>query len=231
MSEDIIGMLSRFTDLSVIARNSSFVYKGKPVDVRQIGHDLNADYVLEGSVRKEADQIRITAQLVDTKTGEHVWAEHYDKAGKDPSALQDEATPKIVGTITGESGVIRKAQYHDAWAKDTANLSEYDYYLRTHDLNNNPSSKEVMDRAVRIAEEGLAKYPDSNLLKMQLAWAYCLTAWNYYSDDIPADYHKAGELTKSVLASDNLSPQVKKLAHWLLALVLELGPRLPPGAQ
>ena len=163
VSEDLIAMLSRFTDLSVIARNSSFVYKGKPVDIRQVGHDLNADYALEGSVRKDADQIRVTAQLVDARTGDHVWAEHYDRAGNDPSALQNEATEKIVRAITGDLGVIKKAQYHDAWAKDTANLSEYDYYLRTHDLINTASSKEATDRAARTAEEGLAKYPDSNL--------------------------------------------------------------------
>jgi adenylate cyclase len=220
VSEDIIGMLSRFTDLSVTARNSSFVYKGKPIDIRQVGHDLNVDYALEGSVRKDADQIRITAQLVDTKTGEHVWAEHYDKAGKDPSALQDEATEKIVRAITGEFGVIKKAQYHDAWAKDTASLSEYDYYLRTHDLINTASSKEATDRAARVAEEGLTKYPDSNLVKIQLAWAHFSAVWSNYSDDIPADLRKTGELTRSVLAHDNLSPQVKKLAHWLFAWVL-----------
>ena len=220
VSEDLIAMLSRFTDLSVIARNSSFVYKGKPVDIRQVGHDLNADYALEGSVRKDADQIRVTAQLVDARTGDHVWAEHYDRAGNDPSALQNEATEKIVRAITGDLGVIKKAQYHDAWAKDTANLSEYDYYLRTHDLINTASSKEATDRAARTAEEGLAKYPDSNLIKMQLAWAHFTAAWNAYSDDIPADLRKTGELTRSVLANDDLSPQVKKLAHWLFAFVL-----------
>ena len=74
-------MLSRFPDLSVIARNSSFTYKGKPVDIRQVGRDLNVDYALEGSVRKDADQIRITAQLIDAETGKHVWAERYDKTG------------------------------------------------------------------------------------------------------------------------------------------------------
>ena len=220
VSEDIIGMLSRFTDLSVTARNSSFVYKGKPVDIRQVGHDLSVDYALEGSVRKEAEQIRITAQLVDAKTGEHVWAEHYDKAGNDPSALQDEATEKIVRAITGDLGVIKKAEYHDAWAKETANLSEYDYYLRTHDLINTAASKEATDRAARVAEEGLAKYPDSNLVKIQLAWAHFSAVWNNFSDDIPADLRKTGELTRSVLAHDNLSPQVKKLAHWLFAWVL-----------
>src|ERR1700722_12249594 len=184
VSEGIIGMLSRFTDLSGTARNSSFVYKGKPVDIRQVGHDLNVDYALEGSVRKEADQTRVTAQLIDAKTGEHVWAEHYDKAGNDPSALQDEATEKIVRAIAGDLGVIKKAQYRDAWAKDTASLSEYDYYLRTHDLINTASSKEETDRAARVAEEGLAKYPDSNLIKIQLAWAPFTAAWNAYSDDI-----------------------------------------------
>ena len=213
-------MLSRFTDLSVAARNSSFVYKGKPVDIRQVGHDLNVDYALEGSVRKDEDQIRVTAQLVDAKTGEHVWAEHYDKAGKDPTALQNEATEKIVRAITGDLGVIKKAQYHDAWARNAANLSEYDYYLRTHDLINTVTSKETAERAARTAEEGLAKYPDSNLIKIQLAWAHFTAAWNGFSDDIPADFRKTGELTRAVLANDDLSPQVKKLAHWLFAWVL-----------
>jgi adenylate cyclase len=220
VSEDIIGMLSRFTDLSVAARNSSFVYKGKPIDIRQVGHDLNVDYALEGSVRKDEDQIRVTAQLVDAKTGEHVWAEHYDKAGNDPTALENEATEKIVRAITGDLGVIKKAQYHDAWAKDPASLTEYDYYLRTHDLINTATSKEATDRAARTAEEGLAKYPDSNLIKIQLAWAHFIAAWNAFSDDIPADFRKTGELTRAVLAKDDLSPQVKKLAHWLFAFVL-----------
>jgi adenylate cyclase len=111
VSEDIITMLSRFPDLSVIARNSSFVYKGKPVDIRQVGRDLKVDYALEGSVRKDADQIRITAQLIDTETGQHVWAERYDKTGKDPLALQDEVTAKIVGAMTGEAGQVKQGQY------------------------------------------------------------------------------------------------------------------------
>jgi adenylate cyclase len=88
VSEDLIAMLSRFTDLSVAARNSSFVYKGKAVDIRKVGHDLDVDYALEGSVRKDADQIRVTAQLVDAKTGDHVWAEHYDKSGDPDGAAK-----------------------------------------------------------------------------------------------------------------------------------------------
>ena len=220
VSEDIITMLSRFPDLLVIARNSSSVYKGKPVDVRQIGRDLNADYALEGSVRKEGDQIRITAQLIDTTTGDHVWAERYDKTGKDPLALQDEVTTKIVGAIAADAGMVKKAQYHAAWGKDTADLGEYDYYLRSHNIITTAVSREDIDRAGRLLKEGLAKYPDSNLIKIQLAWDRFVAAGYAWSDDIPADFHKAGELTRSVLASDNLSPQVKRLAHWLFAWVL-----------
>ena len=220
MSEDIITMLSRFPDLSVIARNSSFVYKGKPVDIRQVGRDLNVDYALEGSVRKDADQVRVTAQLIDTQTGRHVWADRFDKAGKDPLALQDEVTGKIVGAITGEAGQIKKGQYQVAWGKDTTDLGEYDYYLRGHDLFINAKSRQDNDRAGRVWEEGLAKYPDSNLLKVKLGWYHMRAGWRWWSDDVPAEFRKAGELSRTVLAANNLSPQVKRLAHWLFAQVL-----------
>ena len=220
MSEDIITMLSRFPDLAVVARNSSFVYKGKPVDSRQIGRDLNVDYALEGSVRKEADQVRITAQLIDTETGKHVWADRYDKTGKDPLALQDEVTGKIIGAMTGEKGQVKQGQYRDAWGKDTADLGEYDYYLRGHDVFMNATSREENDRAGKIWEEGLAKYPDSSLLKVKLSFYHFIAGFSFWSDDIPAEYRKAGELVREVLAKENLTPQVKRLAHWVFADVL-----------
>ena len=220
VSDDIITMLSRSPELSVVARNSSFVYKGKPVDVRQIGRDLNVGYALEGSIRKEADQIRIVAQLIDTQTGKHVWAERYDKAGTDPQVLQDEVTGRIVDAIAADAGQIKRGQYHDAWGKDTADLGEYDYYLRGHDVFMNSDSKADNDRAGRIWEEGLAKYPDSSLLKVKLGWYHFRAGWQWWSDDIPADFRKAGELARAVLAKEDLSPQVKRLAHWLFAKVL-----------
>ena len=220
MSEDIITTLSRFPDLSVIARNSSFVYKGKPVDIRQVGRDLNVDYALEGSVRKEANQVRITAQLIDTQTGKHVWADRYDKAGKDPLTLQDEVTGRIIAAMTGETGQIKQSQYRDAWGKDTADLGEYDYYLRGHDVFLNAASREENDRAGRIWEEGLAKYPDSSLLKVKLGFYHFISGFSFWSDDIPAEYRKAGLLVREVLAKENLTPQVKRLAHWVFADVL-----------
>ena len=220
MSEDIITMLSRFPDLSVIARNSSFTYKGKPVDIRQVGRDLNVDYALEGSVRKDADQIRITAQLIDTPTGKHVWAERYDKAGKDPLALQDEVTARIVDAMTGEKGQVKQGQYRETWGKDTADLGEYDYYLRGHDIYMNAGTKEENDHAARIWEEGLTKYPDSSLIKVKLGFYHWTNGFNFWADDISAELRKANAIGREVLAKDNLTPQVKRLAHWLLALAL-----------
>jgi adenylate cyclase len=222
VSEDIITMLSRFPDLSVIARNSSFVYKGKPVDIRQVGRDLKVDYALEGSVRKDADQIRITAQLIDTETGQHVWAERYDKTGKDPLALQDEVTAKIVGAMTGEAGQVKQGQYREAWGKDVADLGEYDYYLRGHEIFMNAKTKEENDRAARIWEEGLAKYPDSNLLKVKLGFYHFELGWDWLVDDVAGEFRKASQIAGKVLARDNLTPQVKRLAHWLFAVALPL---------
>ena len=213
-------MLSRFPELSVVARNSSFVYKGKPVDIRQIGRDLNVGYALEGSVRKESDQIRIVAQLIDTETGKHVWADRYDKAGTDPQALQDEVTGKIVDAIAADAGQIKRSQYHDAWGKDTADLGEYDYYLRGHDVFVNSSSKKDDDCAAQIWEEGLAKYRELNLLKVKLGFYHYRVGWNFWSNDIPAEFRKAGVLVRAVLAKEDLSPQVNWLAHWLFAKVL-----------
>ena len=218
VAEDIISMLARSPDLSVIARNSSFVYKGKATDVRQIGKELGVGYVLEGSVRKDAGKVRIVAQLVDTKTGEHVWAERFDKTGSDPSVLQDEVTGMIIGALTGEKGQLKRAQYRDAWGKDVANIEEYDYYLRGHDrfMTFTP---EGMEDSGRIWNEGLAKYPKSSLLRVKLAFYHYQRAFFGWSADAKTDYRRAGELVREVFRDANLSPLVRRLGHWIFAYV------------
>jgi TolB-like protein len=133
VAEDIITALSRFPDLVVAARTSSFTYEGKAVDIRRIGKELGVGYVVEGSVRKNGDRLRIVAQLIDTKNGEHVWAERFDRSGVDPWTLQDEVTGMIVSAITGETGALKRADYRQAWAKGATTLEEYDYYLRGHE--------------------------------------------------------------------------------------------------
>ena len=117
VAEDIITALSRFPDTAVVARTSSFTYKSKPLDIRRIGKELGVDYVVEGSVRKDGNKIQIVSQLIETKNGEHVWAERFDRAGTDPWAIQDEVTGMIVSAMTGEKGALKRAQYLQAWGK------------------------------------------------------------------------------------------------------------------
>jgi TolB-like protein len=219
VAEDIITALSRFPDLAVVARGSSFTYKGKAVDMRQVGKELGVDYVVEGSVRKDGDKIRIVSQLIDTKNGEHVWAERFDRSGTDPWALQDAATGMIVTAMTGEMGALKQAHYRQAWGKDATTLEEYDYYLRGHD-HFMKYTKEGIERSGEIWREGLAKFPSSPLLKVKLGWHHMFRAIHFVSDDPTADVLKAGELARQVLANEHLSPQVARLANWLMSFVL-----------
>jgi TolB-like protein len=101
VTEDIITDLSRFRDFDVIARNSTAVYEDKPVDVRQVGKDLNVRYVLEGSIQKEGEQIRATAQLVDAVTGAHLWSERWDRPAGDVFAVQTEIAEQVAGQLGG----------------------------------------------------------------------------------------------------------------------------------
>jgi adenylate cyclase len=127
MVEDIITGLSRIKWLFVIARNSTFAYKGRTIDVKQVGRDLGVRYVLEGSVRKAADRVRITGQLIDTATGAHVWAERYDRKSDDIFALQDEMTLSVVGAI---EPTLRLAEVERAKRKRPDSLDAYDLVLR-----------------------------------------------------------------------------------------------------
>jgi adenylate cyclase len=127
MAEDITTALSRFRSLFVIARNSSFSYKGKSPDVRQVGRELGVRYVLEGSVRKAANRIRVTGQLIDTLTGNHIWAERYDRVLEDIFAVQEEVTQAIVAAIAPQ---ITSAERAKAARRRPSNLSAYEIALR-----------------------------------------------------------------------------------------------------
>ncbi|WP_298877625.1 adenylate/guanylate cyclase domain-containing protein [uncultured Bradyrhizobium sp.] len=124
--EDIITALSRMTWLFVIARNSSFTYKGKAVDIKQVGRELGVRYVLEGSVRKAGNKVRITGQLIDASNGTHLWADRFDGALEDVFALQDEVTTNVIGAIAPR---LEQAEIERARHKPTDKLAAYDYYL------------------------------------------------------------------------------------------------------
>src|SRR5258705_4914110 len=126
ITEDITTELSRFSELIVIARNSAFQYKGKAVDIRQIGQELGARYVLEGSVRRSGDRIRITAQLIDTATGAHRWAERYDRELMDVFAVQDEVAQTIVAILISH---VNKAEVERTLLKPPSSWQAYDCYM------------------------------------------------------------------------------------------------------
>jgi TolB-like protein len=127
MVEDIIAGLSRSRSLFVIARQSTFTYKGKPIDIKQVGRELGVRYVLEGSVRKGGNRVRITGKLIDAGTGAHLWADQFDSQLDDIFALQDQVTRSVVGAIFPR---LERAEIERAKRKPTESLHAYDYYLR-----------------------------------------------------------------------------------------------------
>jgi len=127
ITDDIITELSRFSELLVNARNSSFQYKGKSVDVRQVGRGLGVLYVLEGSVRRSGERARIGAQLVDTGSGAHRWAERYDRKLEDAFAIQDEVVPTIAPVLVAH---LNKAEVERSLLKAPSTWQAHDFYLR-----------------------------------------------------------------------------------------------------
>jgi adenylate cyclase len=165
LSEDIITGLSKFHWFFVIARNSSFTYKGRSVDVKQVANELGVQYVLEGSVRKAGSRVRITAQLIDAPTGRHVWAERYDRDLEDIFAVQDEVTEAIVGAVapTFVSAEARRIE-----RKLPENFDAWDYAMRGNWYLSR-RGKEDVAQALRLFETALELDPNSTLALSGLA--------------------------------------------------------------
>jgi adenylate cyclase len=170
--EDIITALSRFRSLFVIARNSSFSYKGKSPDIRQVGRELGVRYVLEGSIRKSADRVRLTAQLIDTLTGNHIWAERYDRVLEDVFAVQEEVTQAIVAVIAPQ---IDSAEQSKATRRRPDNLSAYEIAVRAWVHGSEGVSKvdqTLLDQSILEARKALSIDPNSVLALRALTRAY-----------------------------------------------------------
>ncbi|MPZ46779.1 MAG: CadC-family transcriptional regulator [Betaproteobacteria bacterium] len=164
--EDIISALSRMSWLFVIARNSSFTYKGRAVDVKQVGRDLGVRDVLEGSVRKAASRVRITGQLIDAGTGANFWSERFEGEVSDIFELQDLLTSNVVGAIAPQ---LERAEIERAKHKPTESLDAYDYYLRAT-ANLHFGTREAVDEALRLLYNAIER--DS-----EYAAAYAMAAW------------------------------------------------------
>ena len=168
MVEDIITALSHFRNLFVIARNSSFTYKGRAVDVKQVGRELGVRYVLEGSVRKAAGKVRITGQLIDAATGSHLWADRFDGSVDDIFELQDQVTSSVVNAIAPK---LEQAEIERAKRKPTENLDAYDHFLRGMSVLNQwtrDSNHEATESFCKAIE-----------LDPNFASAYGMAAWCY----------------------------------------------------
>jgi TolB-like protein len=168
--EEIITALSRMRWLFVIARNSTFTYKGRAVDVKQVGRELGVRYVLEGSVRKAANRVRITGQLIDGATGAHLWADRFEGALEDIFDLQDAMTTSVVGAIAPK---LEQAEIERAKRKPTESLDAYDYYLRAK-AEFHQGTKETISEALRLLYRAIELDPDFASAHGMAAWCYVM---------------------------------------------------------
>jgi TolB-like protein len=160
MVEEIITALSRFRNLFVIARNSSFTYKGRPVDVKKVGQELGVRYVLEGSVRRAGNRVRIAGQLIDASTDAHLWADRFEGALEDVFDLEDKVTASVVGAIAPK---LEEAEIERAKRKPTESLHAYDYYLRgkaLFDESDKYDSREAADEGLRLFYKAIELDPN-----------------------------------------------------------------------
>ena len=168
ITEDLITELSRFQEIRVIARNSVMAYKNSPVRVQEVGRDLGVRYVLEGSVRKAGARVRITAQLIDSATGHHLWAERFDRELADIFEVQDEVTSRIVATLAGK---LAESERRRARSGQTENLEAYDCVLRGRELWER-FTPEANREARRLYENAIELDPDYARAYASLAWTY-----------------------------------------------------------
>jgi TolB-like protein/tetratricopeptide (TPR) repeat protein len=168
--EEIITALSRMRWLFVIARNSTFTYKGRAVDIKQVGRELGVRYVLEGSVRKAASRVRITGQLINSATGAHLWADRFDGALEDIFDLQDQVTASVVGAIAPR---LEQAEIERAKLKPTESLDAYDYYLRGK-ANVHQGTRETIGEALRLFYRAIELDPNFASAHGMAAWCYVM---------------------------------------------------------
>ncbi len=182
ITEDIITDLARFRDLDVIARNSTAVYKDKAVDVRQMGRELNVGYVLEGSIQRQGTQIRVTAQLIDTATGAHLWSERWNRPDKDIFAIQTELAAEVAGTLGGISGssAITAEEIRKAKRRPPTSLTAYDYYLLANE-GRTLFTKELVTRGLEDATKAISLDPNFGRAYVARAWLNYITV-HYGSD-------------------------------------------------
>ena len=215
VTENIISALSQVPNLLVIARNSTFTYKGKPVKVQQVAEELGVRYVLEGSVQKSGDTLRITAQLIDAITGHHVWSERYNRELKNIFALQDDITMKVITALQVKLTVGEGARLQ---AKGTKNLEAYLKYLQGLAALNT-QTKEGYAQARRLYEEVIALDPQYAAAYSSLGSFHAMEAVQGFSKSPVESLNQALELIKRAIAIDESDAGSHSRLGWLYVLV------------
>src|SRR5262249_29328788 len=200
ITEDIITALSKAHWLFVIARNSSFTYKGKSVDVREVGRELGVRYVLEGSVRKAGNRVRITAQLIDATSGHHVWAERYDRALEDIFAVQDEITRSIIGAIA--LGIVA-AEIQRTRGKEAAQLGQWERVMRAH-WHVWRFTREDCREAFHLTDEILRRDPNNALALADLSFNWHFGGvFGWTTEPIAKAMEKSGDAARRAVAAED----------------------------
>jgi adenylate cyclase len=213
ISEDIITDLSKLSELHVIARNSSFAYKGKPIDVKQVGRDLGVRYVLEGSVRKAGNRVRVTGQLIDAASGAHIWAERFDRDLTDIFAVQDELTQEIIAALKIKLSGPEKVRIASGGTK---NVDAHDFFLRGRELViGNKRDREMFTEANAYLRRAIELDPNYAGPYAALAWAYIMDYQNRWSDSPETSLDQAESLVDEAIAKDDKDPFV----HYVAALL------------
>jgi TolB-like protein/cytochrome c-type biogenesis protein CcmH/NrfG len=208
ISEDIITDLSKVSALFVIARNSAFTYKGRAVRVQEVSSELGVRYVVEGSVRKAGNRVRIAAQLIDGKSGGHLWAERYDRDLTDIFALQDEITEKIVVALEVK---LSESEQEQVARRYTKNLEAYDHFLRGRDQVRatnvtNAQAREMFERAIELDPSFAAAYAI-------LSYTYWREWYNQWGED-PQALERAFEAARKAVALNDSLPLARAYLAW-----------------
>jgi adenylate cyclase len=204
ISEDIITDLSKIADLTVIARNSSFTYKGRSVDVRSIGRELGVQSVLEGSIRRSGNRVRITAQLIDATSGGHLWADRYDRDLTDIFEVQDDVTRRIVEALKVTLSPGEKERLADT---KTSNLAAYDYLLRGREfMLGKEKSRETFEQAITYFKRALEHDPNYSQAYACLGFAHIFDYQNRWTDDPDSSLPLAEQYARAALEKDPNEP-------------------------
>jgi TolB-like protein len=206
LTEEIIAALTRFDGLGVIARNSTFTYKGRAVDVREVGSELGADYVVEGSMRKAAETIRVTVQLLDATSGGHLWAETYERqlTAANLFAVQDDITGRIVATLADSHGAIVRAGLEQAGASRTESLDIYECMLRHNEFRRRMSAKTHLV-ARDCLERAVEREPDNAEAWARLANVYAMEYGNRFNSR-PAPHDALAQSRDAAQTAAELDP-------------------------